>query len=226
MRRLAASRTFPGICMRTVPTPRTPSTSRNLRGRRNRPSAARPSERGRPLADNARRRPKGPRRRIFSAPMHNQVVVPGPVAWLEEGDGGMAKENPKGGDKPDVSDARQAYERSASELDAMETKVKLIRARKRAADARRIGATSRAMAGAALEILGPGMARRGFDLRGLRDLMQDIETAELDLQEVRRRVFFRDQASGEPVSVAGETVAADVALPSAEPEVDSDNEGN
>ncbi len=177
------------------------------------------------LADNACRRPKGPRRRIFSAPMHNQVVVPGPLAWPEEGGGGMSKESPKGDEKQEVSDARQTYERLALELEAHETKVKLIQARKRAAEARLIDAKSRASSSALLHILGPGMARRGFDLRGLGALLQDIDTAQLDLAEVRRRVFT-DQASGEPLSAAGETVDADVAPPSAEPEVDSDDEGN
>jgi hypothetical protein len=157
--------------------------------------------------------------------MHNQVVVPGPVAWLEEGDGGMAKETPKGGDTPEVLDAQQTYERLALELEALESEVKLARARKRAADARRIDVVSRAMTGAVLHILGPDMARRGFDLLGLGALLQDIDTAQLDLAEVRRRIFT-DQASGEPVSAAEETVAADVAPPSAEPEIDGDDEGN
>ncbi len=137
----------------------------------------------------------------------------------------MAMAKPKGGDQPEVSDARRAYERSASELEAMETKVKLIRARKRAADARRIDATSRAMTSAVLDILGPDLARRGFDLRGLRDLVQDIESAELDLKEVRRRVFG-DQASDEHASAGAEVADAAVVPAAAEPEVDNDEEGS
>jgi hypothetical protein len=137
----------------------------------------------------------------------------------------MVMAKPKGGDEPDMSDALQAYERSASELDDLEAKIKLIRARKRAADARRIDAMSRAMTGAVLDILGPNLARRGFDVRGLRDLMQDIESAQLDLAEVRRRIF-KDHASGEPVPAAAEASNASVAPAVAEPEVDNDEEGN
>jgi hypothetical protein len=137
----------------------------------------------------------------------------------------MVMAKPKGGDEPDVSDALQAYERSASELDDLEAKIKLIRARKRAADARRIDAMSRAMTGAVLDILGPNLARRGFDVRGLGNLLQDIESAELDLKEVRRRIFG-DQGSDEPASAGAEVADAAVAPAVAEPEVDSDEEGN
>jgi len=126
----------------------------------------------------------------------------------------------------DLVAAQKDFDRICDELTEGEERVKRARARKRAAYARRIDVVSRAMTGAVLHILGPDMARRGFDLRGLGALLQDIDTAQLDLAEVRRRIFFTDQASGEPVSAAEETVAADVAPPSAEPEIDGDDEGN
>ncbi len=125
----------------------------------------------------------------------------------------------------DLDAAQKDFDRICDELTEGEERVKRARARKRAADARRIDVVSRAMMGAVLHILGPDMARRGFDLRGLGELVQDIENAELDLKEVRRRIFA-DQASNVSAFAGAEIADAVVEPSSAEPEVDSDNEGN
>lgn len=145
--------------------------------------------------------------------MHNDVVMPDrdPPNRPGKAMSTMAKTRPKRGDTTDAASVRREYESLSAEIEAQKAKTKQLRARKRDVAARLAEITSRTTSRAILEILGPRMASRGFDLQGVLAVLADIDETGLDRDAIRARI--RGEAVHAAAPGAGSVLEAPVAAP-------------